>query len=128
MQGQVKWFNAQKGYGFIIGEDEKDYFVHYSQIQMDGFKALSEGDVVSFDVGTDERNNRVHAINVEPILTMDMVEKALKDEKLYVESMKDASGNKAWLVVDENKVIQSSEQGMSFMELAAYTGFSISEE
>lgn len=49
MQGKVKWFNQEKGFGFIVGEDEKEYFVHYSQIQIDGFKTLDEGTPVSFD-------------------------------------------------------------------------------
>lgn len=129
MQGQVKWFDAQKSYGFIIGEDEKDYFVHYSQIQMEGFKVLSEGDIVSFEVEIDKDNNcRVQAINVEPILTLEMVRKSLRDENLYVKPMKDAFGNNAWMVSDENNVLQSDERGMNFMELAAYAGFSISEE
>ena len=50
MQGKVKWFNAEKGYGFIEGEDGKDVFVHFSAIQSDGFKTLDEGQMVSFDV------------------------------------------------------------------------------
>lgn len=129
MQGQVKWFNTQKGYGFIIGEDEKDYFVHYSQIQMKGFKVLSEGDIVSFEAEIDKDNNsRVQAINVEPVLTLKMVRKALKEENLYIEPKQGTSGNNAWLVVDKNNVLQSDERGMDFMELAAYAGFSISEE
>lgn len=50
-QGTVKWFNDQKGYGFITGEDGgKDYFVHYSAIEGSGFKSLQEGDVVEFAV------------------------------------------------------------------------------
>ncbi len=50
-QGTVKWFNDQKGYGFITGEDgEKDYFVHHSSIEGAGFKSLKEGDRVEFVV------------------------------------------------------------------------------
>ncbi len=49
-QGTVKWFNGTKGYGFITGEDGKDYFVHFSAIQVDGFKTLDEGQKVSFDI------------------------------------------------------------------------------
>ena len=48
--GRVKWFNTAKGYGFIEREGESDVFVHYSQIQMDGFKDLKEGQIVSFDL------------------------------------------------------------------------------
>ena len=50
MQGKVKWFNQEKGYGFIEVEGAKDVFVHYSAIQQEGFKTLKEGDIVEFDV------------------------------------------------------------------------------
>lgn len=50
MQGKVKWFNAEKGYGFIAREDGGDVFVHYSAIQSNGFKTLEEGQLVSFDI------------------------------------------------------------------------------
>ncbi|QMS84885.1 cold shock domain-containing protein [Candidatus Xianfuyuplasma coldseepsis] len=50
MTGKVKWFNAEKGYGFITTEEGSDLFVHYSQIQKDGFKTLEENEEVQFDV------------------------------------------------------------------------------
>lgn len=50
-QGKVKWFSAEKGFGFIEVPGKPDLFVHYSQIKVDGFKKLEEGDVVSFDIG-----------------------------------------------------------------------------
>lgn len=50
MQGKVKWFNQEKGYGFIEVEGDKDVFVHYSAIQQEGFKTLKEGDTVEFEV------------------------------------------------------------------------------
>lgn len=50
MKGTVKWFNNQKGYGFISGEAGNDVFVHYSGIATDGFKSLEEGAAVEFDV------------------------------------------------------------------------------
>lgn len=50
MEGTVKWFNAEKGYGFITGVDGNDVFAHYSQIQKEGYKTLAEGEKVSFDV------------------------------------------------------------------------------
>ena len=50
MQGKVKWFNAEKGYGFIESADGKDVFVHFSTIQVDGFKTLDEGQSVEFDI------------------------------------------------------------------------------
>ena len=50
MTGKVKWFNAEKGYGFIEREDGGDVFVHFSAIQSEGFKTLEEGQAVEFDV------------------------------------------------------------------------------
>ncbi|MBX6394246.1 MAG: cold shock domain-containing protein [Alicyclobacillaceae bacterium] len=50
MQGRVKWFNAEKGYGFIEREDGGDVFVHFSAIQQEGFKTLEEGQLVEFDI------------------------------------------------------------------------------
>lgn len=50
MKGTVKWFNAKKGSGFISDEDGNDVFVHFSALQMDGFKVLDEGDEVEFEV------------------------------------------------------------------------------
>ena len=53
-EGTVKWFDAKKGYGFISDmatENSKDYFVHFSEIQTDGFKTLAEGQKVEFEIG-----------------------------------------------------------------------------
>lgn len=50
MQGKVKWFNAEKGYGFIEREGGDDVFVHYSAIEMEGFKTLEEGQMVEFEI------------------------------------------------------------------------------
>lgn len=50
MTGTVKWFDSEKGYGFITSEEGKDVFVHYTAILGDGFKSLEEGDKVSFEV------------------------------------------------------------------------------
>ena len=50
MNGTVKWFNSEKGFGFITGEDGKDVFAHFSQINTDGYKKLEEGQKVSYDV------------------------------------------------------------------------------
>jgi CspA family cold shock protein len=49
-QGTVKWFNNEKGYGFVSRNSEEDVFVHHSAIQGDGFKSLNEGDNIEFDV------------------------------------------------------------------------------
>ncbi|MFK4307484.1 CspA family cold shock protein [Bacillus sp. RC242] len=50
MQGRVKWFNAEKGFGFIERADGDDVFVHFSAIQQDGYKSLEEGQQVEFDI------------------------------------------------------------------------------
>lgn len=50
MKGKVKWFNPEKGYGFIESEDKGDVFVHYTAIQSEGFKTLDEGQEVEFEV------------------------------------------------------------------------------
>lgn len=50
MNGTVKWFNGEKGFGFITGEDGKDAFAHFSQINIDGYKTLEEGQKVTYDV------------------------------------------------------------------------------
>ncbi len=50
MQGKVKWFNAEKGYGFIETDEGGDVFVHFSAIQSEGFKTLDEGQAVEFDI------------------------------------------------------------------------------
>lgn len=63
--GKVKWFNAEKGYGFITGEDGKDVFVHYSSINQKGYRSLEEGQSVSYDVVENERGKQ--AANVTPI-------------------------------------------------------------
>lgn len=62
MTGKVKWFNAEKGYGFIEREDGGDVFVHFSSIQGEGFKTLEEGQAVEFDVV--EGNRGEQAANV----------------------------------------------------------------
>ena len=58
MKGKVKWFNAEKGFGFITVEDGNDVFVHYSSIQQDGYKALVEGDDVEFDLKDSDRGSQ----------------------------------------------------------------------
>ena len=58
MNGTVKWFNAEKGYGFITGADGKDIFAHYSAIKADGYKELTQGENVTFDVVAGARGNQ----------------------------------------------------------------------
>ena len=62
-QGTVKWFNAEKGFGFIEREDGDDVFVHFSAIQSEGFKTLDEGQKVTFDVEQGARG--AQAANVQ---------------------------------------------------------------
>ena len=63
MNGKVKWFDPKKGYGFIIAEDGGEIFVHYTGIVKEGFKALSEGQLVTYEVG--EGGKGVQAVNVQ---------------------------------------------------------------
>ncbi|GAX62042.1 cold-shock DNA-binding domain-containing protein [Candidatus Scalindua japonica] len=56
--GTVKWFNDSKGYGFITPEEGDDVFVHHTAIQAEGFKSLSEGDKVEFDIEQDEKGSK----------------------------------------------------------------------
>lgn len=66
MKGTVKWFNDQKGYGFITPEDgSKDLFVHHSAIQIEGFKTLAENQQVEFEVVQSDKGPK--AANVKPI-------------------------------------------------------------
>lgn len=62
MQGKVKWFNAEKGFGFIESNEGGDVFVHFSAIQTEGFKTLDEGQEVEFDIT--EGNRGPQAANV----------------------------------------------------------------
>ncbi|MCL2740258.1 MAG: cold-shock protein [Oscillospiraceae bacterium] len=64
-KGKVKWFNSEKGYGFIEAEDGKDVFVHFSAITMEGYKALEEGQLVQFEVIEGEKG--AQAANVSAV-------------------------------------------------------------
>ncbi|AQS57086.1 MAG: cold shock domain-containing protein [Novibacillus thermophilus] len=63
MQGKVKWFNAEKGYGFIEREDGGDVFVHYSAINEEGFKTLEEGQAVEFEIVEGARGPQASNVN-----------------------------------------------------------------
>jgi CspA family cold shock protein len=58
VEGTVKWFSAEKGYGFITPDEGEDLFVHFSEIQSDGFKSLKEGERVTFEVTTGNRGKQ----------------------------------------------------------------------
>ena len=68
IKGQVKWFNESKGFGFITPADgSKDVFVHFSAIQVDGFKTLAEGQKVTFETEPDPKDTgKLRAVNVIP--------------------------------------------------------------
>jgi len=61
-KGKVKWFNNAKGYGFIGREEGPDVFVHYSAIQLDGYKTLKEGDEVEFDIVEGQKGPQADAV------------------------------------------------------------------
>ncbi len=61
-QGTVKWFNAEKGFGFITVTDGQDVFVHYSNIEMNGFRVLEEGQAVEFTVGTGQKGPQAESV------------------------------------------------------------------
>ena len=114
MKGTVKFFKRTKGWGFIRGEDEKDYFVHQSDIQMKGFRNLADGDQVEFDVMDSPKGKQ--AIHVKPILTFDMVRTWLCKQNLHLESVTDNT----WRIVDENNQTVAGRRGYGLEELANY--------
>lgn len=63
-KGTVKWFSDQKGYGFITGEDGKDVFVHYSGLNMEGFKTLKEGQNVEYDVTDGDKGPQATNVSI----------------------------------------------------------------
>lgn len=64
MTGTVKWFNAEKGYGFIKDEEGKDIFVHFSSINSDGYKTLEEGQKVTYDLVESDRGPQAKNVTV----------------------------------------------------------------
>jgi len=69
INGTVKWFNAERGYGFVAADEGgEDIFVHFSAIQTEGYKTLVEGQKVTFETEVDTKNNnKLRAINVTPL-------------------------------------------------------------
>ena len=66
MKGTVKWFDSKKGYGFIIAEDGKEVFVHYTGIVKEGFKTLNEGQVVEYELGTGDKGEQAIDVTIVP--------------------------------------------------------------
>ena len=125
MKGTVKWFSMDKGYGFITDDTEgKDYFVHHSSIQMDGFRFLNTNDIVDFEVSK-RATGKEQAVNVVPILTKKMVEDVLKKDDLFLDDYKDIFGRDTYLVVDINNIVQGIDRGMSLLEVASYAGINV---
>lgn len=63
-QGTVKWFNGDKGYGFITTEDGPDIFVHYSAIQGNGYRSLNEGDKVEFEITEGQKGKQASDVKI----------------------------------------------------------------
>jgi len=81
--GNIKWFDAQKGYGFIEREDEPDVFVHYSAINMEGFKTLDDGEQVEFEIVQGEKGPaaaNVVRLGTEKVASDDEEEEEEKEE------------------------------------------------
>lgn len=66
MIGKVKWFDSKKGYGFILTDEGREIFVHYSGIVAEGFKALTEGQAVEFEIGSNEKGEQAVNVTVIP--------------------------------------------------------------
>jgi cold shock protein len=66
VRGVVKWFSNEKGYGFITQEDGADLFVHHSEIQMNGYRTLNEGDQVEFEVTEGRKGKQASAVTMAP--------------------------------------------------------------
>ncbi len=65
-EGQVKWFNAKKGYGFVIGPEGQDVFIHYSQICVDGFKTLKEKQWVNYELADTDKGYQAQNVTLVP--------------------------------------------------------------
>jgi len=65
VRGKVKWFDPKKGYGFIVGPDDQDVFVHYSQILGDGFRSLKDGEEVEYELINGEKGWQAQAVQHE---------------------------------------------------------------
>ena len=64
MTGKVKWFDSKKGYGFILSEEGKEIFVHYTGIVAEGFRALTEGQNVEYEIGCNEKGEQAMNVTV----------------------------------------------------------------
>lgn len=122
-KGTVKWFNAIRGYGFITDSNGTDVFVHYSSIQMDGFRTLFVGDIVSYEVG-DGTNGKKQAVNVRPIVTRKIVAHELSKKDYHLMRIKEGTSVHGWYIADasDNPVV---DKEMDLVELAAYADIDV---
>lgn len=121
MKAVTKWYDRKKGFGIVKTKDNREFFVHYASILMDGYRYLESNDLVEFEVGIGHKGCE-RAVNVRPILTRQMIREILQKEKLQFKTIRGADRITKYVVVNENNVVQSDENGMSFLELAAYAG------
>ena len=80
IDGQVKWFNPRKGYGFIATPDGRDIFVHYSSISGDGYKTLEEGDPVTFEIVEGDKGLRAENVVAQSASESSASESESKEE------------------------------------------------
>ncbi len=124
MLGTVKYF--KDGRGVITADsDGKEFFVHYSNITMEGFKVIRKGDIVNFEI---MENDKTQADKVLPILSYAKVARRLKKRHLYPKTAKDSCGKTVYFVRDENNVLKTPEQGFSLVKLAKYAGFDLAKQ
>lgn len=127
MQGTIKFFHSSKGWGFIKADDGTEYFLHHSQIQMKGFRTLHADDIVAFEVSDPDENNRIQATNVQPVLTLSMVIRELKKDKLHIIRNEENKNVHEWYVVDQSDR-PVADKAMDLMELAEFAGFEIVQQ
>ena len=113
--GTVKWFNNAKGYGFVLSEDkQEDLFIHYSSIQMDGYKSLKAGQEVEYDV--QEGPKGMHAVNIRSSgsggesaeIGADVSPDVGNEDNLHLNPMHSVNGSST--TSSERSAAQSSEQ------------------
>lgn len=124
MVGTVKWFDAKKGFGFIIVEDGTEVFVHQSNINMRGFRCLNEGDIVSLEVEEDISGKK-KAVNVTTILAVKGIKRLLLLENHYLRIAKNEHKEIRYIVVDESNEMQTEE--MTLAEVATYVGLNVDD-
>lgn len=127
MQGKIKWFNYKKNYGFIVGDDSKEYFIHIKNLN-DKKNKLNINDIVSFAISKEDSKGRVQAVNVEPVLTLWMIAKELKKEGLKLHrKIKECHemDTPCWYVADSEGIPLT--QTMDLKQLGAYVGFDIED-